>query len=219
MGLSKHQGSHCRDYNTHISPWQLPFQRMTSRQDPVRGGIQWHFLSPLQTLIAYTVTAFTTPCQFMGIRCLHILSQHLKTGLRFSHIIAPDVWLVGIVTEATTQTEKDSREVLWSHVLSERLLFIVHDPFHSLLLMERSGTHGDMLLDALCLSGWVLLLIMWNRSQALFEESHSLSKRQKNKTKQNIRKRLMRWIIFLTSLGQSQFHELMYFWCRRSRFN
>lgn len=30
----------------------------------------------------------------------------------FSHIIAPDVWLVGIFREATTQTEKDSREVL-----------------------------------------------------------------------------------------------------------
>lgn len=60
MELGKHQGSHCRDYNTHISPWQLPFQRMTSRQDPVRAGIQWHFLSPLQTLIAYTVTVFTT---------------------------------------------------------------------------------------------------------------------------------------------------------------
>lgn len=47
MELGKHQGSHCRDYNTHISLWQLPFQRMTSRQDPVRAGIQWHFLSPL----------------------------------------------------------------------------------------------------------------------------------------------------------------------------
>lgn len=114
MGLGKHQGSHWRDYNTHISPWQHPFQRMTSRQDPVWGGIQWHFLSPLQTLRAYTVTVFTTSCQFMRIRCLHILSQHLLIGLRFSHIIAPDVWLVGIFREVTTQTEKDSGEVLWS---------------------------------------------------------------------------------------------------------
>lgn len=91
MELGKHQGSHCRDYNTHISPWQLPFQHMTSRQDPVRAGIQWHFLSPLQTLIAYTVTVCTASCSFMGIRCWHVLSHYLRISLRFSHIIAPDV--------------------------------------------------------------------------------------------------------------------------------
>lgn len=141
MGLGKHQGSHWRDYNTHISPWQHPFQRMTSRQDPVWGGIQWHFLSPLQTLRAYTVTVFTTSCQFMRIRCLHILSQHLLIGLRFSHIIAPDVWLVGIFREVTTQTEKDSGEVLWSHVLSERLLFIVRDSF-SLSPLDEAKWHA-----------------------------------------------------------------------------
>lgn len=127
MGLGKHQGSHCRDYNTHISTWQPSFQRMTSRQDPVQGGIQWHFLSPLQTLIAYTVTVFTTSCQFMRIRCLQILSQRLWIGLRFFTHYHTWCLACGHLQRVTTQTEKDSREVLWSHVLSERLLLIVHD--------------------------------------------------------------------------------------------
>lgn len=38
--------------------------------------------------------------------------QPPSLGLMFSHIIAPDVWLVGIFAEATTQTERGSIEVL-----------------------------------------------------------------------------------------------------------
>lgn len=70
MGLGKHQGSHCRDYNTHISQWQLSFQQMTSHQDPECEGILWHFLTQRQTLREYNIWVFTTSCQFMKIWCL-----------------------------------------------------------------------------------------------------------------------------------------------------
>lgn len=149
MGLGKHQGSHCRDYNTHISRWQLPFQRLTSHQDPVWRGIRWHFLSPQQTLMVYTVTVFTTSRQFIKIKCRNFLSQHPKTGMRFSHIV-PDVWLVGIFTEAGTQTKKILKK-RFDHISLQRGCHsLTMTAFHSLLKVARMGP-----LDTLCHVGWV----------------------------------------------------------------
>lgn len=80
---------------------------------------------------------------------------------------------MGIFREATTQTEKDSREVLWSHVLSERLGLIVRDSISLSPLDEvKWHTWWHAAGCIVCLGSWVLLWITWNRSQASFQKTH-----------------------------------------------
>lgn len=86
MELGKHQGSHCKDYNTHISQWQVPFQQVTSRQAAVRTRIRCHFLTPLWNTDHTTITIFTTLRHLTRLWCRHILSQHLQISLEsFAH--------------------------------------------------------------------------------------------------------------------------------------
>lgn len=140
MELGKHQGSHCKDYNTHISQWQVPFQQVTSRQAAVRARIRCHFLSPLwshchhhfhnpashdQSLVS--TCSQTTSSDQCGILCTlpRVLSRWSASSERQQH-----------------KQPRGRRDPL---ILRKRAA--VHHPFLGLTLSltEPSGMHGGTL--------------------------------------------------------------------------
>lgn len=142
----------------------------------------------------------------MGIRCQRILSQHLKISLRSSHIIAPHVWLVGIVRGITTQTGKDSRDKLWSYVFSERPLFIVHDSI-SLSPLDEAKWHAWRHS-----AGYTVASVVASNCEKCETIIRPHLSQRNFRSKNN--KRSMRWFVFPTSMGPTWFHVLMHFICQ-----
>lgn len=136
MELGKHQGSHCKDYNTHISQWQVPFQRVTSRQAAVRARIRCHFLSPLWNTDRTTITIFTTQRHLTRLWCWCNLSQHLQISSgSCAHYQMSCLACRHLQSGNNTSRWWDSREevILWSYV-SEPLFiaryFVSLSPLH-----------------------------------------------------------------------------------------
>lgn len=123
MELGKHQGSHCKDYNTHISQWQVPFQQVTSRQAAVRARIRCHFLSPLWNTDHTAITIFTTLRHMTSLWCRHVLRQHLQISVgSCAHYHAS--CLAGRRLQSGNNTSNPGEEeILWSYV-SEPLFII-----------------------------------------------------------------------------------------------
>lgn len=193
MELGKHQGSHCKDYNTHISQWQVPFQQVTSRQAAVRAGIQCHFLSPPWNTDSTTITIFTTLHYFTRIWCRRILSQHLQISLgSFAHYHASCLACGRLQSGNNTNRWWDSTEekILWS-CLSEPLLIIRHSV--SLSPLNRAKWHAWWHSPGYAVASavWSNGKKMWNRDQASFEPMHFLVQEQK----------IWRWLVFPTSTG------------------
>lgn len=112
------------------------------------------------------VSAHPQPTSFRW--AFHTLS-HLMFGLWAS-------------SEREQHKRKKALEKCFDHMSFQRdRCSLSVTPFHSLLSMKRSGTHGDTLLDALCPGGSVLLWIIWNHSQASFERIHFWSKKTSRK--------------------------------------
>lgn len=180
MELGKHQGSHCKDYNTHISQWQVAFQQVTSRQAAVRAGIQCHFLSPPWNTDSTAITIFTTLRHFARIRCRRALSRHLQgSSGSCAHHRASRLACGRLRSANNTNRWWDSteEEILWS-CASEPLLIVRRSV--SLSPLDGAKWHawwhaaGYAVAPAVRTNGKE----MWNRDQASFEPRHFLVQEQ-----------------------------------------
>lgn len=191
MELGKHQGSHCKDYNTHTSQWQVPFQRVTSRQAAVRARIRCHFLSPLWNTDRTTITVFTTLRHLSRLWCWCILSQHLQISLgSFAHYHTSCLACGRLQSGNNTSRCWDSREeeILWSYVSES--LFIVR------YFISLSPLHGAKWHAWWHSTGFAVALTATNNGRKCDMKIRSQLSQCNFQSKSN--KRSIRWLVMAT---------------------